>query len=587
MNNEIISIKNLSKWYEIYSTPKDILFEFLTRRKRHSTFWALTDVDLSVSHGEIVGIIGRNGAGKSTLLKILAGLLSPSSGDVSVHGTCRAIMELGTGFNDEQTGLENIYLGGISIGLRKASIKERLPWIIDFSGLGDFVDRPVKTYSSGMRSRLAFAVAFCVRPEILIVDEALSVGDQAFVAKCTKHISDLCEEGGTALIVSHNMYFLQEKCTRVIYMDNGVIIADGDPHEVCKQHELDMAREFVKENNASQDDMGGTSKSVLSSCDEIVVLGDGDSSSDKDDSHDGGWLSVPSKGIGNIDIVLEPPFDRLGKNALRVELPELDGQADNDLRPEHSPLLLFEDDTLLGPAHCAHVDVMKHGLGRYSHWKSTLVFSSSDNSDPNENARQYRVEVRDKREALRLEAEAKLSQGLREKLATSGSLHRSDFGKVSFMRPLQMAKLEGVRLLNEKGESIDTLNCGQPARLQALVQSRVDWPEIIAGFQIFDFVGNMVVSSNTAAFLGAHCKPHSLMLDLSPGRNVFTMDIPSLGLGAGNYTVAFGMSDITRINHDDEKLIYERPCMYLSVVRQDFIQNVSYEPAVSWTLDKV
>ncbi|WP_421902057.1 ABC transporter ATP-binding protein [Maridesulfovibrio sp.] len=576
MHNEVIKINKLSKWYDIYASPKDILIEFISRKSRHTKFWALKDISLSITEGEIVGIIGKNGAGKSTLLKIIAGLLSPSDGELSINRSCRAIMELGTGFNDEQTGVENIYLGGISIGLTKRQIKERLPWIIEFSGLDDFLERPVKTYSSGMRSRLAFAVAFCVRPELLIIDEALSVGDQAFVAKCTKHISDMCREGGTAIIVSHNMYFLQEKCSRVIYINNGVIVADGAPHEVCKQHELDMAREFVKENNKA-----------ASTTVEQHHPNDYNELPDSADllSREHGWVSLATESIGDVKLTLDQPFSHYSDKAYSIELPDLANFSDSELNPEASPLLLFEDDKLLGPAHCEHANISQVGTGSYSHWKSSLLFSASDNSNPNTNKRRYRIELHDKQLALRMEAEANLPSRLRKALKSGSNLNKDDFEGINFLRPLQLATLTGVRVINAYGELVETISCGQSVTIQAMVNSRVHWPNTISGFQLFDSAGNMIVSSNTAAFIDAQCQPSSLEFDLLPGNTVFSMDIPAMMLGAGMYTLAFGMSDITRINHNDEKLIYERPCLYMSVTREDFIQNVSYEPAVTWSIE--
>lgn len=241
-----ITAKNLSKTYPVYASPLDALKEIFPGRKHHTDFHALTDVSFDVRRGERVGIVGANGAGKSTLLKVLAGTVDHSAGSYAVNGELRAILELGTGFHEECTGRDNIMMGGLCLGYSAKDLRERTNWIIEFSELGAVMDRPLRTYSSGMKMRLMYSVAFCKPVELMIIDEALATGDGAFVRKCTNHIVELCGGGATALVVSHNLYFLERICHRVIYLRDGRLVADGDPLEVCKLYEAELARSFVQ-----------------------------------------------------------------------------------------------------------------------------------------------------------------------------------------------------------------------------------------------------------------------------------------------------------------------------------------------------
>ncbi|HTE06409.1 MAG TPA: ABC transporter ATP-binding protein, partial [Planctomycetota bacterium] len=240
-----ISVRGLSKAYRVYDTPLDALKEALLHRPRHRSFLALDDVSFDVGRGERVGIVGANGAGKSTLLRILSGTLDHTGGSFGLAGRLRAVLELGTGFHEECTGRENILMGGLCMGYARAELVARMDWVIEFSELARVIDQPLRTYSSGMKSRLMYAVAFCMPVEIMIVDEALATGDGSFVRKCTQHIVDLCSHGTTALIVSHNLYFLERLCDRVLYLRGGRLVADGDPLAVCKRYEADLGRDFV------------------------------------------------------------------------------------------------------------------------------------------------------------------------------------------------------------------------------------------------------------------------------------------------------------------------------------------------------
>ncbi len=226
-----IQVENVSKIYELYNKPIDRLKESLnlTHKNYHKDFYALNDISFKVKKGETVGIIGTNGAGKSTILKIITGVLTPTSGKVEVDGVISALLELGAGFNMDYTGIENIYMNGTMMGFTHKEMDAKLDDILEFADIGDFVYQPVKTYSSGMFVRLAFALAINVDPEILIVDEALSVGDVFFQAKCYQRMEEIRQEGTTILMVSHDMGSIIKYCDRAIILNKGSLVAEGDP----------------------------------------------------------------------------------------------------------------------------------------------------------------------------------------------------------------------------------------------------------------------------------------------------------------------------------------------------------------------
>ncbi|MBI1759823.1 MAG: ABC transporter ATP-binding protein [Acidobacteria bacterium] len=240
----MILVNNVSKLYRIYDNPAGRLKEILLRgrRKYHRDFWALQDVSLEVNQGETVGIIGRNGAGKTTLLQIIAGVLQPTHGEVTVEGRVTALLELGSGFNPEYTGRENILLSGQILGFSEAEMLQRLDVIVQFAELENFVDQPVKTYSTGMLMRLAFAAAIHVDPDVLIVDEALSVGDVYFQRKSLDRMEYFRKSGKTVLLVSHDPSMIQRFCTRAVWIEGGRVALTGDARKVVTAYQAFCAR---------------------------------------------------------------------------------------------------------------------------------------------------------------------------------------------------------------------------------------------------------------------------------------------------------------------------------------------------------
>ena len=238
----ILEVKNITKKYKIYKNNFDRLKEVFTKKSYHKEFIANDNISFTLYEGETLGIIGVNGAGKSTILKQIAGVIEPTTGEILRHGRVTALLELGTGFNDQLTGRENIYLNGTLIGMSKAECKAKEQDIIEFSELGDYIDEPIFTYSSGMKMRLAFSIAIFSNPQILIVDEALSVGDAHFQAKCTRALKKRKEQHMSIIYVSHDLNSLKLLCDRVILLNKGSILEEGNPSNVINQYNFLIAK---------------------------------------------------------------------------------------------------------------------------------------------------------------------------------------------------------------------------------------------------------------------------------------------------------------------------------------------------------
>ena len=257
MEKGSIQVEGLTKVYHLYNKPSDRLREtFSIKKKKYSKeHYALKNINLSIKKGESVGIVGTNGSGKSTLLKLVTGVVTPTTGMIKTEGKIAALLELGAGFNPEYTGIENIYLNGTMMGYTEEEMKKRVPDIVEFADIGEFIEQPVKSYSSGMFARLAFAVSINVEPDILIVDEALSVGDTRFQVKCIDKMRELQEKGTTILFVTHAVEQIKRFCTRAIWIKSGEIVEDGEASQVVDLYDNFMKygeRKIEKVNNESE-----------------------------------------------------------------------------------------------------------------------------------------------------------------------------------------------------------------------------------------------------------------------------------------------------------------------------------------------
>lgn len=251
-----ISVRNLKKTYRLFAHPGDRIKQFFSFgiKHYHREFTALEDVSLDIKKGETIGIVGKNGSGKSTLLQLICGILKPTSGTIQVNGRISALLELGAGFNPEFTGRENVYFQGSIMGFTRAQLDERFDEITAFADIGEFIDQPIRTYSSGMFVRLAFAVSVHVDPEILVVDEALGVGDAGFQEKCITRMNEMRSNGTTILLVSHSLPTIRNFCQRVFWLGRGVIVRQGNSGEICQAYQAHT----IRPTEVTHDEVGNT-----------------------------------------------------------------------------------------------------------------------------------------------------------------------------------------------------------------------------------------------------------------------------------------------------------------------------------------
>lgn len=254
MTKFAVEVSNVSKTYKVYDRPYQRILETLSghRRSYHFTSEALKNVSLQIPRGEVFGIVGRNGSGKSTLLQIIASVLQPTAGSVVVNGRVSALLELGSGFNPDFTGIENVYLYGSILGMSKEEITSKLPEIVSFARIGEYINLPLKTYSSGMIVRLAFATAVAVEPEILIVDEALAVGDAAFQHECVLRMRKIISSGATVLFVSHDLSAVKMLCQRAVLLDKGEVVIESDAETVAKEYHRRLFHEEIQQGGVSK-----------------------------------------------------------------------------------------------------------------------------------------------------------------------------------------------------------------------------------------------------------------------------------------------------------------------------------------------
>ena len=298
MMDYIVESKNLGKRYNLFDHPIDQVKEFLTfgKKRYHQEFWALKDISFNIKKGESFGVIGENGAGKSTLLKIVTGVTKPTAGSIETLGKVGALLDLGTGFHPEYTGKENIFLSGSMIGLTENEIRDILPEIVGFSDLGDFIDRPVRTYSTGMYVRLGFSIATSINPDLLVTDEVLSVGDENFQKKCIKRMEKFLVEGKTILFCSHGMFHIKKICQKAIWLDHGHLRSIGNASDVVNEY-LDFMREKEVEENKRESRIQTLRSSLYNIVKEVRIL-DGENV-EKDEFQMGETIRV--------EVVIETP----------------------------------------------------------------------------------------------------------------------------------------------------------------------------------------------------------------------------------------------------------------------------------------
>ena len=474
MSEFAIRVKTLSKEFKIYARPADMFVELATGKPRHRSFWALKAVTFDVRRGQVMGIMGRNGAGKSTLLKIISGTLDSTSGEVTTRGRISSILELGTGFNPEYTGRENIYLGGLMVGMTSREIRDKEDWIIEFSELRDFIDQPFKTYSSGMQARLTFSTAVCIEPDILVVDEALAVGDARFARKSFSKMEEFRKEGRTILLVSHNSNQVASFCDYALILEQGKVYDQGEPARLRGVY-YDLL--FGKGDGHHAEDNTMVPRTLIgASYEGELMLGDAEYVLDANSiKHENGYC-------------------------WEIDLSFFAIEGDSSIEPQRSVYVLCEDGQPIGTGHSSHEFIRNIGKGYFSHWGKNLLFSTSDNSDPRSNGRLYSLKredtieeaVRDDEvpERLIIRRAALKKLGLMRPFVDQVNTHQARFGNGK-------AEFLDFGILNEDGRRVSHLVSGKKYTLFSRAVFYEDVNKVSTGFAINNVNGMELYGVNS------------------------------------------------------------------------------------------
>jgi ABC-type polysaccharide/polyol phosphate transport system ATPase subunit len=506
MTNDLkaaIRVEHLYKEFKIYPHPSDMFKEILTGKHHHRIFSALHDISFEIPRGRAVGILGRNGAGKSTLLKIISGTLDKTSGLVEVNGRISSILELGTGFNPEYTGRDNIYLGGLMVGLTRQEIRDKEEWIIDFSELGNFIDQPFKTYSSGMQARLTFATAVCIEPDILVVDEALSVGDARFARKSFAQMEQFRKDGRTILLVSHDSNQVAAFCDYGIILENGKIFDQGEPARLRGVYYDLLFGNTKVESDVMEENTEETTDYSDNTTNEIIL-------DPATFYHDSGfcWQTQVSVDGDNVD------------------------------RSTKSQYILFENGKpTAGEGHAEHDLIRKVGRGLFSHWGKSLYFSSSDNSNPSSNGRSYTLHIVDvepsssiqePEEKLVIRQEALKMLGLKRPFTGDG-LRTVKYGNGK-------AEILDFGILDEKGKKISVLTSGRTYSIFSKVVFYESVKSASAGFSINNTQGQVLYGVTSML-------QNQVIYDILPGEIIETTVSVQMWLTNGIYFLSLSMAN--------------------------------------------